>query len=102
MTFGVRSSRAPHACAAARRPGRTSRTQQPLPTHAHLTASRCRPPSLGAAAALATLLPLLGVGRRLAYSQLVQLCVLSQAACYALVVCAGSYQLLPAAYIAVG
>jgi hypothetical protein len=59
---------------------------------------------------LAVLLPLLGLGRRLAYAQLLQLLVVSQAACAALVVCGpgpgaapSSYDLLePAAYIAAG
>jgi hypothetical protein len=63
--------------------------------------------SPNSAATLAVLLPLLGLGRRFAYSQLLQLLVVSQYACAALLVCpAGgtprSYDLLPPAYYAVG
>ena len=58
--------------------------------------------TLARTAVLATVLPLLGLGRRMAYSQLAQLCILSQLACYALVTCPGSFELLPAAYITVG
>jgi hypothetical protein len=70
---------------------------------------------------LAVLLPLLGIGRRLGYTSLLQLAVASQLACYALRVCyagplaaggggaaaaggggASGYLLLPAAYFSVG
>lgn len=63
------------------------------------------------AVVVAVLLPLLGVGRRLSYSQLVQLVALSQVACYGLLVCPSmgrpyvfdrSYVVLPEVYTAIG
>jgi hypothetical protein len=70
---------------------------------------------------VAVLLPLAGIGRRLGYTSLLQLAVVAQLACYALLVCrapggaapAGAppppppgpvtgYHLLPVAYYTVG
>ncbi len=64
---------------------------------------------------VATLLPLAGLGRRLPFANLLQLTVLSQAACYSLAACPSAYagslggggaaaawQLLPEGGLAIG
>ena len=89
-------SRAAQRCAVHHRSGQLCRA---APTDAR------PPPTLAPTVVLAVLLPLLGLCRRLAYSALLQLLVLSQLACYALVVCPDArsrFTLLPAAYYAVG
>jgi len=87
------------------------------PSHITTTTTSATPSTLSTApqkTVVAVLLPLLGLGRRLPYAVLLQLTVLSEAACYALVVCQqpviASYsggtllgwQLLPEAYLVIG
>jgi hypothetical protein len=79
---------------------RTSRRRPPRPAPP-------LPPSPPTAVVLATVLPLLGLGRRVSFSVRLQLVITSQLGCYALRVCPGArgpgaYELLPAAYYAVG